>query len=101
MSVGTQQVTVSILDREYKLSCSDDERQALIESARLIDGKMREIRNGARMLSAERVAVLAALNLAHELQKAQRHRSAEDQVTEERLTRIRERLDRALTGSVR
>nr|WP_220481081.1 cell division protein ZapA [Lysobacter penaei] len=58
-----------MLDREYTVGCEPEEQDSLLEAARLLDGKMREVRGGNRMAALDRVAVLAALNLAHELQQ--------------------------------
>lgn len=60
-------MTVHILDKEYKVACTPEERKALQASAQLLDGKMREIRNQAGVVGLDRVAVMAALNIAHEL----------------------------------
>lgn len=69
MSADTQPVSVRILDREYTIGVDDEGRDALMAAAKLLDAKMREIRSASRMASVDRVAVLAALNLAHELQQ--------------------------------
>ncbi len=60
-------IAVRILDREYLVACPPDEREGLQSAASLLDGRMREIRSGNRMAGIDRIAVLAALNLAHEL----------------------------------
>lgn len=70
MSGDSQPVSVRILDREYTVGVGPDGREALMAAAKLLDAKMREIRGTSRMASVDRVAVLAALNLAHELQQA-------------------------------
>ena len=70
MSKATSEpVNVRILDREYTVGCEPDERDSLMAAAKLLDAKMREIRGSNRMAALDRVAVLAALNLAHELQQ--------------------------------
>lgn len=69
MSAGSEPVSVRILDREYTVGVGAEGREALMAAARLLDGKMREIRGANRMAAVDRVAVLAALNLAHELQQ--------------------------------
>ncbi|MHC9084801.1 cell division protein ZapA [Luteimonas sp. RIT-PG2_3] len=69
MSTSTQAVTIRILDREYTIGVVPEEQDSLREAARLLDGKMREVRGANRMAAVDRVAVLAALNLAHELQQ--------------------------------
>ena len=67
---ASEPVAVHILDREYTVGCEPDERDSLMAAAKLLDAKMREVRGGNRMAALDRVAVLAALNLAHELQQA-------------------------------
>jgi len=66
----SEPVTVRILDREYTVGCEPDERDGLMAAAKILDAKMREVRGGNRMAGVDRIAVLAALNLAHELQQS-------------------------------
>ena len=65
----SEAVNIRILDREYTVGVDPDERDGLLAAARLLEAKMREIRGSNRMAALDRVAVLAALNLAHELQQ--------------------------------
>ena len=67
-------VTVSILDKEYQVSCGADEVAALKRSASYLDEKMREIKSGASVLGLDRIAVMAALNIAHEYQDYKRQK---------------------------
>jgi cell division protein ZapA len=67
---ASEPVTVRILDREYTVGVEPDERDSLLSAAKVLDAKMREIRGGNRMAAVDRIAILAALNLAHELQQA-------------------------------
>jgi len=67
MSNNTTAVTVNIMGKEYLISCSDDERQGLLQSARFLDQKMSEIRDSGKIIGTDRIAVMAALNIAHEL----------------------------------
>ena len=60
-------LTVQILDKEYCINCPDDERANLESAARYLDGKMREIRSSGKVIGADRVAVMAALNITHDL----------------------------------
>lgn len=69
MSPASEPVSVRILDREYTVGVDAEGRDALMAAAKVLDGKMREIRGANRMAAVDRVAVLAALNLAHELQQ--------------------------------
>jgi len=58
---------VSLLGRDYKIACKERERAELVEAVALLDRRMREIRDAGKVAGTERVAVMAALNLAHEL----------------------------------
>jgi cell division protein ZapA len=76
--VTSEAVNIRILDREYTIGVAPEERDGLIAAARLLDAKMREIRGNNRMASVDRVAVLAALNLAHDLQHLREEQEARD-----------------------
>ena len=58
---------VQILDREFRVACPDDEKAELLEAVGYLDKKMREIRDAGKVASTERIAIMAALNIAHEL----------------------------------
>ena len=60
-------VSLSILGKDYKIICTEDEQADLITSAQQLDLQMRDIRHSGKVSAGERVAVLAALNLTHEL----------------------------------
>jgi len=60
-------VTVTILGKEYQISCPEEERQALIESAQLVHKNMETIRSTGKVVGHDRIAVMAALNIAHDL----------------------------------
>ena len=66
MSAEHQFLDVKIMGREYRVSCTEEERPALMAAVDLVDGKMREIAQKTKTTIAERVAVMAALNIAHE-----------------------------------
>jgi cell division protein ZapA len=60
-------VSVTILGKEYQIACPEDEREALISSARFLNGKMEKIRASGKVVGLDRIAVMAALNIAHDL----------------------------------
>ena len=62
-----EQIDVRILDRDYRLSVTSEDKDRLIEAAAMVDGKMRSIRDGGRITSVDRIAVLAALQFAHQI----------------------------------
>jgi len=90
----TQPVSIRLLDREYTVGCEPDERDSLLAAAKLLDGRMREIRGTNRMAALDRVAVLAALNFAHELQQLR----DEDENRHRELARTLGELQRKLDG---
>ena len=63
-------VDVNIMGREFKISCAEDEREGLMNAVSYLDKKMCEIRDSNKVVGVERIAVMAALNLAHELMTA-------------------------------
>lgn len=60
-------VKVQILDKEYLVACPDEERAGLLQSATYLSQKMREIRDKGKVVGVDRIAVMAALNITHEL----------------------------------
>lgn len=60
-------VDVSIMGREFTISCTDEERPSLINAVNFLDKKMRDIRDSGKVVGVERIAIMTALNLSHEL----------------------------------
>ncbi len=67
LMTDAQPINISILDKDYKISCPPGEQSALLESARFLDSKMREIRDTGNIMGSERIAVITALNMANDL----------------------------------
>jgi cell division protein ZapA len=67
MAEAPKTVEVSLLGRTYRVACADGEREALMQAVAYLDAKMNEIRKAGKVMGAERIAVMAALNVAHEL----------------------------------
>ena len=96
MSDNFAHVTIRILEKEYQVACPAAEKAALIASAELLNGKMREIRDSGKVVGLDRVAVMAALNLANELLRAQGHDEELKSIVGVRIRAMREQLDSAL-----
>ncbi len=86
-------VRVQILDKDYQVACPADERDGLIESARYLDQQMRSIRQGGKVVGVERIAVMAALNIAHQLLQQGQSSQKNAQDLDDRLKRLSTRLD--------
>lgn len=67
MSGTTKTIDIKILDRELRVACPEDERDELLDAVAYLDKKMREIRDAGKIASVERIALMAALNITHEL----------------------------------
>ncbi|MEO5565858.1 MAG: cell division protein ZapA [Luteimonas sp.] len=93
MSSASEPVSIHLLDREYTVGVEPGERESLMAAARLLEAKMREVRGANRMAAVDRVAVLAALNMAHELQMAREGGSSHDAELANVLDGLQRRLD--------
>ena len=94
--MSSEPVSVHILDREYTVGVEAGERSSLMAAAKLLDSKMREVRGSNRMAAVDRVAVLAALNLAHELQQLRDQAGSRERELTRVLDDLNQKLDRAL-----
>lgn len=96
MSTKANPMRIQILDKEYLVACPDDEREALFASAEFLSEKMKEIRDTGKVVGADRIAVMAALNMAHELLE---HRHSKDDYQfdiSKRIRALQEKIDVAL-----
>ncbi len=64
---GAKTIEVTLLGRSYRVACEDDERVALLQAVAFLDARMGEIKKGGKVAGTERIAVMAALNIAHDL----------------------------------
>jgi cell division protein ZapA len=92
---------VTILDKEYRVTCPEEERDALFGAAQLLDERMREIRGAGRVVGLERVAVMAALNFAHELLQNRSEKDEYSRAVNARIRQIQNKIDAALQDSAR
>lgn len=97
MSERTVRVSVRILEKEYQVACLPEERSELLDSAEMLNGRMREIRDSGNVVGLDRIAVVAALNLAHELLKVHNRDDATGKEAAHRVRRMRERTEAAIT----
>jgi len=67
MKPDSKPLDVSIMGREYRVLCPDGERDSLLQAVAYLDKNMRDIKAGGKVVGIERIAVMAALNIAHEL----------------------------------
>lgn len=98
MSKDAKPVAVQILDKDYLVACPAEERDALTASAQYLDAKMREIRDSGKVVGGDRIAVMAALNMAHEL--LQKHSTKDDyqQSISSRIRALQNKIELALNS---
>ncbi len=92
----TQPINISILDKDYKVSCPPGEQSALLESAKFLDGKMREVRDSGNIIGSERIAVITALNIANELLRSSNLEKELGQELPPRLKSLENKISRVL-----
>jgi cell division protein ZapA len=91
-------IGVRILEKDYQVACLPEERTELLDSAEYVNAKMREIRDSANVVGLDRIAVMAALNLANELLRLRRREQADDAGDAgQKIRQMRERVETALT----
>ena len=96
MSQDQARVSVRIMEKEYVVACPYEERSALLDAAEFLNARMREIRDTGKVVGLDRIAVMAALNLAHEYLKGKDRESKLDSGVGHRVRALRERVEGAL-----
>jgi cell division protein ZapA len=96
MSQDQARVSVRIMEKEYVVACPYDERSALLDAAEFLNARMREIRDTGKVVGLDRIAVMSALNLAHEFLKMKERESKVESGAGQRVRVLRERVESAL-----
>src|SRR5260221_14723429 len=96
MAEAAKTVEVNLLGRPCRVACSDGEREALMQAVAYLDTKMNEIRKAGKVLGAERIAVMAALNVAHELLSVRLGSGFDLGQARQRISAIETQLDAAI-----
>ncbi|NII08723.1 cell division protein ZapA [Luteibacter anthropi] len=100
-AMTSEPVALRLLDREFHIACAPDERAGLVAAAQFLDGKMRELKSNAKVPGFDRIAVLAAVSIAHELLTLRKEQTSQEQVLTDGLAALRKKLDALVDGSVK
>jgi cell division protein ZapA len=100
------QLDIHILGRDYKVACKEHERAELLDAVAFLDKRMREIREGGKTAGVDRIAVMAALNIANELLRERKMPSTasgasadiDGAVARRRIQSMHAAIDQALAG---
>ena len=86
------------MEKEYRIACAPNHKDSLVNSATLLNNKMQEIRSSGKVIGSDRIAVMAALNLAHDLLQQQQQTSSDNQLAQH-LRQLREKIDGVVNES--
>ena len=89
-------VSVRILEKEFFVACPYEERSALLDSAEFLNARMKEVRDSGRVVGLDRIAVMVALNLAHELMQLKEREARLESEIGNRVRGLRERVEATL-----
>jgi cell division protein ZapA len=96
MNKKIQPVSLTIMGKEYKIACAPDEQNDLIQSAQQLDAQMRQMRDSGKVTGADKIAVMAALNLAHELQVLKNQHAMPDRTLSEHVAKMTHKIQNVL-----
>lgn len=96
MSDTTKTLEIKILDRELRIACPEDQRSELLDAVAYLDKRMREIRDAGKIASVERIALMAALNITHELLTTKVGRGVDLNDFKRRMDAMQTAIDQAL-----
>ena len=96
MAEGPNTIEVNLLGRSYRVACEEGERESLLQAIAYLDAKMNEIHKAGKVMGAERIAVMAALNVAHELLSVKLGAGFDIGHAKRRISAIESQLDAAL-----
>lgn len=98
-SVDAAPVSVRILDKEYRVACPPGERDALRSAARYLHDRMQEVRDNGKVIGTDRIAVMVALNIAHEMIDNQNQLKEYDHSIRGRIKDLQDKIELALNES--
>lgn len=94
--IKTQTISVRILSKVFQVNCPEGFEEQLLEAAQYLDQKMREIRSHGRVIGLERIAIMAALNIANELLAFRHQKESYVQTVSEQIERLQNKIDEVL-----
>ena len=96
MNMKAQPVSLTIMGKEYRIACDPEEQDDLVHCAHQLDVQMRKMRDSGKIIGPDRIAVMSALNLAHELQLMKNQNALLNQRLNECLTKMSHKIENVL-----
>jgi cell division protein ZapA len=98
MSKDSRGLDVSIMGREFRVSCTEDEQKDLLKAVEFLNSKMKEIRDTGKVIGVERIAIMAALNITHEYLSTRVAGAFDVGEFKRRMNRMQATIDQAMDG---
>lgn len=98
MSKEARGLDVNIMGREFRVSCTEEERRDLLKAVDHLNSKMREIRDTGKVIGVERIAIMAALNIAHEYLSTRMDGGFDVAEFKRRMSSMQATIDQAMNG---
>ena len=98
MSRDSKGLDVSIMGRDFRVACTEDEQKDLLKAVEFLNGKMKEIRDTGKVIGVERIAIMAALNIAHEYLSTRTNGGFDVGEFKRRMNRMQATIDQAMDG---
>ena len=92
-------VSVYIMDKEYLIACEENERELLQHAVNLLNEKMQEVRHSGSVIGTERIAVMAALHIAHDLIEYKNQNENYTSRIDDDVKRLRQKIEKALNAA--
>ena len=99
MAEEVDTVSISILGRDYQISCPPSEEEALRKSARYLDKQMSKVKKASSTLAFEKVAIMAAINICHELLQQSEEAEESESSSIEKIQSLQQKIERAIQDS--
>lgn len=96
MSADSKGLQISIMGREFRVACAENEQKSLLEAVDYLNAKMQEVKDRSKVIGTERVAIMAALNIAHEFLSMKVGGNFDVAETKRRIQRMETTLDQAM-----
>ncbi len=98
--MSAETVHLQFLGKDFRIACPPEEKQSLLEAADRLNAKMEEVRNEGGIVGIEKIAIMAALNLAHDLTRECQQLQQEQNLIDSHLEEMNTRLDQVLNAQV-
>ena len=95
-NTGSKTLTISVMQKEFQVACPEGEEESLLQAARYLSEQMESIRSSGKVVGMDRIAVMAALNMSHELLSGHSKVQTSQDYAKLRIRALNDRLETAI-----